>query len=273
MKRAGKTTKATKDAPPIGADERLFLSSVAKAFKVLEVLSESRSALTLTELVPRVELDKSAVQRLTHTLRVLGYVRHHPGTRAYCLSSRMLEFGYAMQAHDIVRAAAHPVLERLNRETGETINLSFLEGTEVVYVARYSSVHAVNIDLHIGSRIPAYCAASGRAILSRMDEAEVRRILENSRRVPRTLSTIVDLQQLMKAVAEARKRGYASNNEEAHVGDIGIAAPLCDGAGRVVGAVNVAAPTPRWTLPELEKQLAPKLLRAAAQISRNLGVL
>lgn len=258
---------------PPEADVRIFLGSVAKAFKLLEVLSQSRSALTLTELVRLLSLDKSAVQRLTHTLKVLGYVRHHPGSRAYCLSSKMLEFGYAVQAHDLVRSAAHPVLEWLNRETGETVNLSYLEGADVVYVARYPSPHAVSVDLHIGSRIPAYCAASGRAILSRMDDAEVLRILEHSSRAARTPTTMTDVRQILTAIAQVRMRGYAINNQEAHIGDIGIAAALCDGAGRVVGAVNIAAPTPRWTLRDLERQFAPKLLRATLQITRNLGIL
>jgi DNA-binding IclR family transcriptional regulator len=272
-RRSGRATTSSDPLLPAGADERLFLNSVAKAFRLLEVLSASRTGQSLTELVPRLGMDKSAIQRLTHTLKALGYIRHYPGTRAYCLSSKMLEFGYSMQAHDVVRAVAHPVLEQLSRETGETINLSFLEGTDVVYVARYPSAHAVNVDLHVGSRIPAYCAASGRAILSRMEEADVRRILEGSRRTSRTPNGVTDLEQLIRIVAEIRKKGYATNNEEAHVGDIGIAAPLCDLAGCVVGAVNIAAPTPRWKLADLERQFAPKLLRAAALISRNLGVL
>ena len=141
----------------------LFVGSVAKCFDVLEALNAAARPVALTELAALASLERSAVQRITHTLAALGYLRQHQQTRAFTIASRMLDFGHTVLATDPVRAAALPHLARLNAATGETVNLMEIEGHDIVYVARFPSVHAVSVDLHVGSRLPAFCTAAGRA--------------------------------------------------------------------------------------------------------------
>lgn len=253
--------------------DRLLIGSVAKCFRVLEALSAADRPLTLTDIARRVHIGKSAVQRITHTLRVLGYLRLHPDTRAYALSSKLLAFTHTVLAQDRVRMAALPLLEELNRQCGETVNLTRLEDTEAVYIARFPSVHPVSVDLHVGSRLPAYCTSPGRAMLARMPAREARNVLERSNRVRMTAHTITDLPHLLAILDETRKRGYAVNNQEAFVGDISIAAAVVDQAGRLAGAINIAVPSPRWSLADLERKLARNLVGTAAEISKSLGVL
>lgn len=252
---------------------RLFIASVAKCFRILELLNERDRPLTFTEIAREVDFDRSAVQRATHTLRVLGYLTQHPSTRAYSLSSKMLDFTHTVLAQDRVRTVAHPLLEALNRESGETVNLTRLEGCEVVFIARFPSAHAVSVDLHIGSRLPAFCTSPGRAMLSRLPETDALQILERCERKAMTEHTVTSLVRLREILAEARRRGYAVNNQESHIGDVSIAAAIVDQAGKVVGAINMAAPSPRWSITELQRRFAPSLLQAANEISRNLGTL
>lgn len=253
-------------------DDRLFVGSVAKCFRVLELLNESTAPMGLVDIARGSGLGKSAAQRATHTLRVLGYLRQHPETRSYALSSKMLEFTHTVLAQDRVRSVALPALEALNRHCRETVNLSRLEGDEVVIVARFPSMHAVSVDLHIGSRMPAFCTSPGRAMLSRMAPQEARRILETCDRSARTGSTETSLRRLTEILEETRKRGYAINDQETYVGDLSIAAAIVDGAGRVAGAVNIAAPSPRWTIAKLQREFRGELMRTASEISRAIGV-
>jgi DNA-binding IclR family transcriptional regulator len=182
----------------------------------------------------------------------------------------MLEFGHTVLATHVVRGRAQPHLDALNKRTGETVNLMELEGDEIVYVARFPSLHAVSVDLHVGSRLPAFCTAAGRAILSHMDPAEAMARLKGVSRVAMTKRTLTDLPGLSKALQDARERGYALNDQEAFVGDISVAAPLLCPAGRPLAAVNIAVPSPRWRLEEVLAQLVPALLKTAAVIGRDL---
>ena len=254
-----------------GQASPLFMGSVAKCFQVLEALNAAARPVALTELATLAQLDRSAVQRITHTLHAMGYLRQNPATRAFTLSGRMLEFGHTVLATDRLRDKAEPHLHALNRKTGETVNLTELEGPEIVYVARFPSLHAVSVDLHVGSRLPVYCSAAGRAILSRLDEEEAMAMLAAIKRPAVTKRTITDLPGLRAALAEARRLGYALNDQEAFVGDISIAAALMDRAGAPVGAVNIAVPSPRWKLEEVLRRLVPQLMKTVREINRELA--
>ncbi|MCJ0763456.1 IclR family transcriptional regulator [Variovorax terrae] len=269
------TPSRAKAAAHPAADEEspLFLGSVAKCFQVLEALNTAGRAVGLTELAALAQLDRSAVQRITHTLRVLGYLRQDPATRSFTLSGRMLEFGHTVLATDQLRERAQPHLEALNRRTAETVNLMELEGHDIVYVARYPSLHAVSVDLHVGSRLPAFCTAAGRAILSQMSDAEAVARLKAARRTAMTRHTVTDLAGLQQALALARAEGYALNDQEAFIGDLSVAAPLLDPAGQPLGAINIAVPTPRWQLDAVLARLVPPLLKTAAAINKELRYL
>ncbi|HVR52846.1 MAG TPA: IclR family transcriptional regulator [Pseudorhodoferax sp.] len=259
--------------PAEGGDSPLFVGSIAKCFQVLEALNTAGRGVGLTELAQLARLDRSATQRITHTLRVLGYLRQDPATRAFLLTGRMLEFGHTVLTTDRLRACAQPHLEALNRRLGETVNLTELQDLEIVYMLRYPSHHAVSVDLHVGSRLPAYCSAGGRAILAAMDEAQALAILKASRRTAMTPQTVTDLPGLLDKLEDARVLGYALNNQESFVGDISVAAPLLNHEGAPVGAVNVAVPWPRWQLDEVLARLVPPLLRTAAAIQKDMRAL
>lgn len=257
----------TSDEPPDTQADRLFIGSIGKCFQVLEALSADGQPMTLTALSVASGLDRSATQRITHTLGRLGYLRQHPDTRAWSLGTRLLEFGHTVLANDRLRECALPLLETLNQRTGETVNLMKLEGQEIVYVARFPSRHAVSVDLHVGSRLPAYCTAAGRAILARMRPAEARALLSASRRTRLTERTTIDLAGLEKLLARARADGYSVNDQEAFVGDLSVAAAIVDRSGAPVGAINIAVPTPRWQRRTLERELAPLVVATARDMS------
>lgn len=253
-----------------GADSPLFVGAVAKCFQVLEALNVAGRPLGLTELAGIAGLDRSATQRMTHTLRVLGYLRQDPGTRAFTLSGRMLEFGHTVLATDWLRDCAQPHLEALNRRVGETVNLMELQEHEIVYMLRYPSIHAVSVDLHVGSRLPAFCSAAGRAMLAAMDEARAMAILKASKRTAMTAKTVTDLPGLLEKLEAARALGYALNDQEAFVGDISVAAAVLDRQGQPIGAVNIAVPSPRWQLADVLTRLVPPLLKTAAAIQKQV---
>jgi len=254
-------------ADPGPPPDRLFIGSVGKCFRVLEALNANGHPLTLTALAAAAGLDRSATQRITHTLGRLGYLRQHPETRTWSLGTRLLEFGHTVLAYDRLRECALPLLEALNRVTGETVNLMELEGLEIVYVARFPSRHAVSVDLHVGSRLPAYCTAAGRAILARMPEPEAHALLAASRRARLTERTVTELPALRALLERARADGYVVNDQEAFVGDLSVAAAVTDPSGRPVGAINIAVPTPRWQRRALERELVPQLVACAREIS------
>lgn len=254
-------TKPAKKADP------LMVQSVAKAFRVLEAFDSRHPQMTLSEIAERTNMDLSGAQRFAHTLHTLGYLSKDAKTRQFELSVKSLDLAYHFTRTSRLVDRAMPVLQHLSKETEETINLTVLDGTEIVFISRFLSRHVLHTDVTIGTRLPAYCMAPGRAILSRLPEDELTDLLAASKISPHTQNTITDVTELRAIIAEARLKGFATAFEELYHGDASIAAPVLGAHGRVIGAVSVAASTLRYSRDEIVSSFAPMILAAARSIS------
>src|SRR3546814_53155 len=181
--------------------------------------------MTLADICRATGLDRSATQRLTHTLVELGYLRRIPETRNYGLAPRLLQFSYNyIRANELIDSAS-PYLLDISRTVGETANLHELDGPDIIFLARFPGQHLVNVDITVGSRLPAFFTASGTAILSRQPEAYRREILAKTELRKLTPTTEIDPDKLLRRVQLAAERGYAIVKNETVPGDISVAAP------------------------------------------------
>lgn len=246
----------------------LFVGSVEKAFQVVEAFDGTNRRMSLAEIARAADLDRSATQRLVHTMELLGYLRRLPDSTLYGLGSKVLGLGYHyLRGHELVQRAL-PYLLDLNRTLGETCNLQELDGHEIVFLARFPGKHLVNLDFAVGYRLPAAYTASGLAILSRLPPAERAALVRAIPPVQVTPYTETDPELLLARVAQAAEKGYAIVTNQTVVGDISVAAAITDHRGRPVGALNIAVATTRWTLETAEATLVPHVQVAATAISQ-----
>jgi IclR family transcriptional regulator, pca regulon regulatory protein len=247
----------------------LMILSVEKSFRILLAFDADMPTAGLTQIARRTGLDRSTVQRFVHTLAALGYLRRDRRTRQFALGVRTLDIAHRFTTTDPLITLARPYLQHLQKVTGETVNLSVLEGQEVVYIARFEGQHVLNIEVGIGSRRPVYCSAPGIAMLSALPSAEAAALLDRCDPRPITAATVWRKDALMAKIAATARRGYATAFEEIHLGDLSIAAPIVDPAGRPLGAINVAALRSRMEPARMEQTFAPTVLDVALSISQG----
>lgn len=257
------------DAPD--RPDPLFNLSLQKGLEVLRAFGAAHRTLTLPELAALTGMNKSSAQRTVHTLEVLGYLDKHPQTRRFRLTPKVMEIGYNYLAADALIQSASPYLSQLANASGETANLTEPVGLDMVYVAQLMTAKHMPVLTPVGMRIPMYCTSSGRAYLSTLPDAQVLAILERSARVARTPATLTDAGAILERVKACRTLGYASNEEELFLGDMGIGAPIVNSLGQAVGAVHVSPPASRWTMAEAQKKLAPLVIECAWAISRSIA--
>ena len=253
-----------------GGEERssLFVGSTEKAFRVLHAFDGAQRTMTLADIARAAQLDRSSAQRIVHTLEALGYLRRAPESKSYGVTCKLLQFSYNYVRGNELIDKASPYLLDISRTIGETTNLHELDGTDVVFIARFPGQHMVNIDIAVGRRLPAYFTASGTAILSRLPRARQVEILEQTRLQPITPHTETDVARLMERVERARETGYALVANETVMGDISVAAPITDHDGHAVAAINISVPTTRWTAASAEDKLVQQVQVAATSISK-----
>lgn len=249
----------------------LFVGSVEKAFQVLEAFSDTHRLMSMADIARAASLDRSATQRLVHTMEQLGYIRRVPDSAQYGLASKVLRLSYNYLRSRAIIDRASPYLLEMTHSLGETSNLQELDGHDIIFLARFPGRHLVNVDFAVGSRLPAVFTASGRAMLSKLGIAEQRKIIGATPLVAITPQTEVDPATLLQRIERAARQGYAIVQNQTVVGDISVAAAITDNRGMPIGAINISVPLTRWTVERAEEQLLPHVLLAATSISQAKG--
>lgn len=251
----------------------LFIGSAEKVFQVLRAFDGPDRQMPLSVIANRAELDRSAAQRVVHTLETLGYLRRVNDTRDYAPTVKLLQFGYNYLRGNELVAKAAPYLLDLSRTVGETVNMHELDGGDIVYVTRFPGRHLINVHIMVGTRLPAVLTASGTAILSRCSPDLVEHILGRADLKPLTTQSVVDPAQLRKRIKTARERGYAIITNETVLGDISVAACVTDEHGRAVAGISISVPTARWTVERVETELVKHVQLTAASLSQTASPL
>jgi DNA-binding IclR family transcriptional regulator len=265
----GNETVLQKKATPERTAEPLLVRSVEKAFRVLEAFSSSTPTLSLTALAETVQLDKSAAQRFTYTLEKLGYLYKDPETKRFGLTVKSLDFSYSYLRANALVGRSMPYLVHLSKTTEETINITVLDDTEIVFVTRFMSRHLFNTDVTIGTRMPAYCTAPGIALLSQLPREQALDILERSARQPITENTTWQMDELVAKLDRSAAQGYATAFEEFYRDDLSIAAAIFDSRHRPAAAITISVSKSRFTTDEAEQKLASLVIAAARSISQT----
>jgi IclR family pca regulon transcriptional regulator len=262
---------------PRTAADSSFSASLERGLSILSAFTGSRSVLGVADLARAAGLTKSTTHRYVATLAKLEYLQQDPETKKYFLGPRSVDLGFAAIDSMELTSLAGPPLQALADETGYTASMGLSDGLDVVYVDRRRSGRrsalAMDLNLHVGSRLPAYCTSMGKVLLAYKDAAELRQILDRTDMARRGPKTITNREQLTAALARVRQSGVAVNDEELAPGLRSFAAPVRDRTGTVIAAVNVAvhltvAPA---SVEALAGRVEPPLRRAAAEISKRLG--
>lgn len=245
----------------------LYNASLAKGLQVLAAFGHDRRTMNLPEIAAAVGITKSAAQRSAFTLEAMGYLQKDPTFKRYSLTPKVLQLGFAYIATDRLVELANPYLQKLAANCGETVNLSVPYQDRMIFTARFPSQQHISVHMPLGSALPMFCTASGRAVLSTWAEEDVWALLTSAPLRTYTPMTITDPEAVMKIIAEARHNGYAVASEEYYRGDLNLAAPIMGGDNRAVAAVNISAPRGRWTIEALADSLSAMIMETVRGIS------
>ncbi|MFI0466789.1 IclR family transcriptional regulator [Saccharopolyspora sp. 5N102] len=225
------------------------VKSADRALVILELLSRGRHR--LSDIAEILRLPLSSVHGLLGTLVHRGFAEFDQTTRTYGLGLKAWTVGQGYTGHRDIVGLALPLMEQLAQQTGETVQLSRLDGTENVYIAIAESPQPMKLVSAVGMRLPAHAVGLGKALLAGLPGDELERRYRGVQLERFTENTVTEPAELLAEVEQARVRGYAVDDEEYIIGCRCVAMPIHDHSGAVVAAMSVSAPTPRcgpdWT--------------------------
>jgi IclR family acetate operon transcriptional repressor len=246
------------------------VQSVERAFDLIEALAGG-DELGVTELAERTGLVPSTAHRLLATLANRGYATRSSTSGGYVLGYKVVELASALEnSLARLRDLARPHLESIQQATGESANLTILDGDTVVYVDSVQGSRSMRMFTAVGAAVLAHTTASGKAMLAYRDRDSLTQLYaedELSRLTPRTLTTV---KALRKDLERTARRGYAIDNEEHEEGVSCVAVPIFDQTDRPCAAMSISAPTARIVHDDTG-ELVELLREHAAEISTALG--
>ncbi|WP_341899119.1 IclR family transcriptional regulator [Ferrovibrio terrae] len=247
---------------------KYIVPALAQGLAVLALFSRQRPSLSAPDIAQELQLPRSTVFRLLHTLQAMGFVRREDDERQFKLGPAVLGHGFEYLASLDIVEAAQPILQRLRDETGLSSHMAVADGREIVYVARYPARTTISSTVNIGTRFPIHATVMGRMLLVEHDDAALQALFPEDS-LPRfseqTPTTLADLKVIL---AEDRSRGYATSQSFFERGVSSVAAPVRDGAGRIVAAINITAVDAYVDLEAMHGGLKDAILQAAAEITQ-----
>lgn len=247
--------------------------SLLRGLQLMELLSNYANGCPLARLAEETGMSKSTTHRLLQGLQSAGYVAPAPTHGSYRLTTKCVSVGQkAFSSLNVLHVSARH-LENLNIESGETVNMSCLEGERAIMINKLDPVRAmIRTHAYVGQPLALYCTAMGKLYLAHNFKGNIDAYWKShaDEITPLTRHTITDLAAMKKEIRAIEKCGFAVDREENELGISCVAAPIFDVMGRMRYAVSVSLTSVKLEQCG-EKALAAKVMATARKISEELG--
>jgi IclR family pca regulon transcriptional regulator len=244
-----------------------FIEALARGLDVIRAFQPGQPVMSLAAVATAAGLARPTARRILLTLQQLGYVRAAAG--GFELTPRVLELGMRYVLSRNLWEVARPHMERLVARTHESSSIAQLDGSDIVYVARVAVPKIIALAVTIGTRFPAMPTSLGKVLLAALPPDGAEHVLAEPSRSGITPRWQPDAAERAAELRAVRARGWALTDEQLAAGIRSVGAPLRDGDGRVIAALNVTVHAAETPLDILTGEYLPLLLQAAGAISAD----
>jgi IclR family pca regulon transcriptional regulator len=244
-----------------------FIEALARGLDVIRAFQPGQPAMTLASVATAAGLARPTARRMLLTLAELGYVRVADG--GFELTPRVLDLGMSYVLSRGLWEIARPHMQALVAQTHESSSIAQLDGSDIVYVARVAVPKIIALAVTIGTRFPAMQTSLGKVLLAALPPDQADRVLAEPSRSGIAARWQPDAAQRAAELRDVRARGWSLTDEQLALGIRSVAAPLRDGSGQVIAAMNVTVHAAETPVEVLTGEYLPLLLQTAGAISAD----
>jgi len=245
------------------------MSSQDKMLALLDAFSVDAPVWSAEELAARFELPTSTCYRYLKSLHQAGLLAR-VGSGSYVVGPRVLALDRIARLSDPVYSVGSPVVAALSRRTGYSALLSVLYSDSVMCVQQVATDDAPRGLFGRGQQRPLVAGATANIILAHLPTHQLRSVFQKQKGSIASAGLGKDWDTLRARLADIRQQGYAYSAGEYRAGIAGLAAPLFNKDGEVLGSIALATSTKSPDLDAFKAQAA-AVIKAAAQISRGIA--
>ncbi len=253
----------------MNGEDRATVKSADRVLTLLELLGRWDREMSHTEIADAMGIPKSSLTQLLRNLVGREYLTYSPTTKGYRLGKAIRRLADRnSQSYDLVEVVK-PVLEEITASTNESSALNILSGDEAKVATAVNSPMRLLSHMRQGDLAPLYATSGGKVILAFLPPDMREEYLKRAQLTPVTHKTITAIGDLRAQLQTIQREKLAYSFEEFTEGIIGMACPILDDQGAVLGSINVAMPAVRYSS-AVRDRTAAVLERAVATIAQQL---
>ncbi len=241
-----------------------LMGGFAKGLAIIELFGIERPRLTVSDAANGAGLTRAAARRCLLTLEALGYVGYDG--KYFSPRARLRRLGGVSTYATGLGERAQPLIEQLAEELNEPISLAVLDNATSLFIARADAQRMVSTGVRMGARIPTYCSATGRVLLSGLEPVELDAYLDRTDLVARTPKSVTDRSTIQAMIEQARIDGISYCDEELELGMRSMAVAVRNVDGDVIAACSLSTSASRVTIEMMRSDYAPRLEAVAAAL-------
>lgn len=252
-------------------ESKRTVQSAERIISIYELLVR-QGEMGVTEIAKALSMNKTTVFRLLSTLVATGYVKQSEANGKYRSTLKLLSIAESLRRQMDIVGLAHPHLQSLCEQTGETVHLVQREGNQIVCIDKVEpSSNSMRMGSRIGHRMSMYSTAVGKTIMAQLPQDEVDRLWNSMSVVPLTPNTITDYGSFLEALRHCRQNGYALDREENEMGVYCVASCIVNYKNEANNAFSVSGPSTRLTEDHIKNVIVPLVLQTKELLSKEFG--
>jgi IclR family transcriptional regulator, pca regulon regulatory protein len=240
------------------------MGGLAKGLAIVEAFS-AHPVMSVADAARAAGATRASARRCLITLTELGYVEH--SGREFRPLTRLRRLGGVASRRDRLAQLAQPFLSRARDELAESVSLAVLDDDGALFIARAEAEHIVSTGVRVGARLPTYCSATGRVLLSQFPDQEILSRIGRKPLARRTSHTLTKPSEVLAEIQSVREKGYAVSDEELELGLRALAVPVRGANHEIIGAVSVSAASARVRSADLRRRFVPVLRSFATMLA------
>lgn len=240
-----------------------------RALRLLEEIATAEYSISAADIVKRLDIPKPTIHRLLKQLEDQQLITRDLDGRHLLPGKRLHRMAMGTLTNESLKAPRRLLLERLARETGETCNLSVLDGHKLLYYDRVETNWPVRIQLAPGSRLPLHCTSSGKLFLALMPPHQRRALLSSLTLEAHTPYTLTSPSAFEEHLLQIARNGLSTDNEEFIQGMVAIAVPIFNQVGNMQATLAIHAPRLRHSIDSL-LEWSPLMRQIASELEETL---
>jgi DNA-binding IclR family transcriptional regulator len=250
--------------------DKYYVKALANGLTVLSSFDYTHQEMSVQEISRLTGINRVSVHRAVHTLAQEGFLQKRDNSAKYSLTSKIFIIGNSYASSLSVMAKARPYLERIARNYGVTTHLVIENQLDAIFIDKADPPDTVWLYSSVGRRVPLYCTAAGKVLLSKYDNERIAGSYSGVGLKKITVNTVDSIGRLLAEIDRVRAEGHAINNEELEIGQKCVAAPIYDHESSLVAAISASMNL--YKLEQIDLQgLICAVTEGAASISGELG--